>query len=92
MTWLLWWALRQARQSAAAESLRAAALDQIWCSGGFPEYVEPFSGEPLGSLRQSWTAAVTIDWLAGTAPWSPDAAGARRDGHCGRPLTPSPPT
>jgi len=84
MTWLLWWALRQAGQPAAAEALRAAALEQIWCSGGFPEYVEPFTGEPLGSLRQSWTAAVTIDWLAGTTPWSPAVARARHDGPCER--------
>jgi hypothetical protein len=86
MTWLLWWALNQTGQPAAAASLRAAALDQVWCSGGFPEYVEPFSGEPLGSLQQSWTAAVTIDWLAGTASWSPAVTRARHDGHCGRPV------
>jgi glucosylglycerate hydrolase len=30
---------------------------------GFAEYVEPFTGEPLGSLDQSWTAAVALDWL-----------------------------
>jgi len=24
----------------------------------------PFTGEPLGSPRQSWTAAVTLDWLS----------------------------
>src|ERR1051325_5752 len=28
------------------------------------EYFDPFTGEPLGSREQSWTAAVTIDWLA----------------------------
>ena len=27
------------------------------------EYFEPFTGEPLGSSEQSWTAAVTLDWL-----------------------------
>jgi hypothetical protein len=86
MTWLLWWALHRAGQHAAATSLHAAALDQIWCSGGFPEYVEPFSGEALGSLRQSWTAAVTIDWLADAAPWSPAATQARFDGPCERPV------
>jgi hypothetical protein len=86
MTWLLWWALRQAGKVAAAESLRAAALEQIWCSGGFPEYVEPFTGEPLGSLQQSWTAAVTIDWLAGATPWSAGVAHARDVGNCERPV------
>jgi hypothetical protein len=91
MTWLLWWALRRAGQPAAAESLRAAGLEQIWCSGGFPEYVESFSGEPLGSLRQSWTAAVTIDWLAGgTTPWNPAVARARHGGLCARAVHPTP--
>ena len=32
--------------------------------GEFAEYVEPFTGETLGSAQQSWTAAVTLDWLA----------------------------
>nr|MBA2518643.1 hypothetical protein [Chloroflexia bacterium] len=43
--------------------LRAAALDQL-AAIDFAEYVEPFTGEPLGSLDQSWTAAVALDWLA----------------------------
>ena len=30
----------------------------------FGEYYEPFTGEPLGSDDQSWTAAVALDWLA----------------------------
>jgi hypothetical protein len=33
----------------------------------FAEYFEPFTGEPLGSLDQSWTAAVALDLLAGTS-------------------------
>ena len=39
------------------------ALEQL-AEGGFAEYFEPFTGEPLGSDDQSWTAAVTLDWLA----------------------------
>lgn len=31
--------------------------------GSFAEYYEPFTGEPLGSMRQSWTAAAVLDWL-----------------------------
>ena len=31
--------------------------------GLFAEYFDPFTGDPLGSPRQSWTAAVTLDWL-----------------------------
>ena len=30
----------------------------------FAEYFEPFAAEPLGSLDQSWTAAIALDWLA----------------------------
>jgi hypothetical protein len=30
----------------------------------FAEYLEPYTGEPLGSMDQSWTAAVALDWLA----------------------------
>ena len=40
-----------------------ASLDQI-AEGGFAEYFEPFSGKPMGSGEQSWTAAVVLDWLA----------------------------
>jgi hypothetical protein len=32
--------------------------------GGFAEYFEPFTGEPLGFDDQSWTATVALDWLA----------------------------
>ena len=30
----------------------------------FAEYLEPYTGEPLGSMDQSWTAAVALDWLS----------------------------
>lgn len=69
ITWLLWWSLRRSGEAAAAENLRRVALDQI-SEEGFAEYFEPFTGEPLGSLRQSWTAAVTLDWLAAEPPYS----------------------
>jgi hypothetical protein len=29
----------------------------------FAEYYHPVTGAPLGSLHQSWTAAVALDWL-----------------------------
>ena len=61
--WLLWWALRRDGETSAARDLRDAGLTQI-TEEGFAEYFEPFTGEPLGSLRQSWTAAVALDWLA----------------------------
>jgi hypothetical protein len=63
LNWLLWWALGRDGEREHADQLRAASLDQI-ATVGFAEYVEPFTGEPLGSLDQSWTAAVALDWLA----------------------------
>lgn len=63
ITWLLWWSLRREGALDLARQLREAALDQI-SREDFAEYFEPFSGEPLGSLSQSWTAAVALDWLA----------------------------
>jgi len=63
-TWLLWWSLGRLGETERADRLRAAALDQLH-EIDFAEYVEPFTGEPLGSLDQSWTAAVALDWLAG---------------------------
>jgi glucosylglycerate hydrolase len=63
--WLLWWSLLRAGESERAERLRRAALEQLTTGGDFGEYYEPFTGEPIGSLAQSWTAAVALDWLAG---------------------------
>jgi hypothetical protein len=62
--WLLWWGLRQHHQSAAADRLRSANLDLLAHPGAkFAEYFEAYTAEPLGSLNQSWTAAVALDWL-----------------------------
>src|SRR5215207_6686140 len=68
MSWLLWRSLALVREEERAEALRRAALQEL-AEGGFAEYFEPFTGEPLGSDDQSWTAAVALDWLAagGTA-------------------------
>ncbi|MDQ3410608.1 MAG: glycogen debranching protein [Chloroflexota bacterium] len=63
ITWLYWWSLVRIGETERAARLRAAALDQL-AAIDFAEYVEPFTGEPLGSLDQSWTAAVALDWLA----------------------------
>jgi hypothetical protein len=60
--WLFWWSLERAGESDRASNLRRASLDQI-TEGGFAEYFEPFTGEPLGSTDQSWSAAVVLDWL-----------------------------
>jgi len=63
MSWLLWRSLALVREEERAEALRRAALQEL-AEGGFAEYFEPFTGEPLGSDDQSWTAAVALDWLA----------------------------
>jgi hypothetical protein len=63
--WLLWSGLRQHGLDQIAARLRAANLALLDQPGAqFAEYFEPFSGEPLGSLEQSWSAAVALDWLA----------------------------
>ena len=63
LSWLLWRALVRAGEAEHAAVLRRVALEQL-AGGGFAEYFEPFTGEPLGSGDQSWTAAVALDWLA----------------------------
>jgi hypothetical protein len=63
VNWLLWRSLVRAGESGRAEDLRRTALQQL-AAGSFAEYYEPFTGEPLGSDDQSWTAAVALDWLA----------------------------
>jgi hypothetical protein len=64
INWLLWDGLRRLGCPARARELRRDSLNQLAAGGEFAEYFEPFTGEPLGSRRQSWTAAVALDWLA----------------------------
>jgi glycogen debranching enzyme len=63
MNWLLWWAWGRIGEFEIADELRASGLEQIG-TVGFYEYVDPFTGEGLGSDAQSWTAAAVLDWLA----------------------------
>lgn len=66
VNWLLWDALRRTGRHGRAEALRMAALDQlaeVVDTVPFAEYVEPRTGEGLGSPSQSWSAAVCLDWL-----------------------------
>lgn len=63
ITWLLWWSLERAGEAELAARLRRTALTQI-SEHGFGEYFDPFTGESLGAEDQSWTAAVTLEWLS----------------------------
>ena len=65
INWLLWCGLRAHGLQDEAARLREANLALLARPGShFAEYFEPFTAEPLGSPDQSWTAAVTLDWLA----------------------------
>jgi glucosylglycerate hydrolase len=61
-TWLLTWALSRSGEQQVASTLRTASLEQLG-DETFAEYYHPETGAPLGSLRQSWTAAAALDWL-----------------------------
>ena len=63
INWLLWQSLCELGYADRAEQIRRDSLSQI-AIGEINEYFEPFTGAPLGSPQQSWTAAVTLDWLA----------------------------
>lgn len=63
ISWLLWRSLIRLGEKQRAHHMRLAALEQM-AAGGFAEYFEPFTGEPLGSDDQSWTAAVALDWIS----------------------------
>lgn len=62
LTWLFSWAFARRGWPERAALLRREGLRQA-SDGTFAEYYEPFTGEPLGSMQQSWTAAAVLDWL-----------------------------
>ena len=62
MTWLFSWAFARRGWAERSSQLRREGLRQA-SDGTFAEYYEPFTGEPLGSMQQSWTAAAVLDWL-----------------------------
>jgi glycogen debranching enzyme len=63
ISWLLCWTASHYGDADLAAQLRTESLRQL-DDGTFGEYYEPFTGEPLGSAHQSWTAAVALDWLS----------------------------
>jgi hypothetical protein len=65
--WLLCWALNRSGDPADApvsKLLREESLRQL-SDGLYGEYYHPETGKALGSLNQSWTAAVALAWLLG---------------------------
>ena len=62
MNWLFSWAFARRGWAERSHVLQREALRQV-SDGSFAEYYEPFTGEPLGSMQQSWTAAAVLDWL-----------------------------
>jgi hypothetical protein len=63
--WLFGWAFRRHGLDEQADRIRDEGL-RLLADGDFGEYYQPFTGEPLGSSHQSWTAAVALDWSGGT--------------------------
>jgi hypothetical protein len=63
LAWMFGWAFRRHGKPAEARRLREEGL-RLLSGGEFGEYYEPFTGGPLGSSHQSWTAAVALDWLS----------------------------
>ncbi len=62
VAWLFHWAFARRGWAERAAVLREEGLRLVG-AGDFAEYYDPLSGEPLGSMQQSWTAAAVLDWL-----------------------------
>ena len=67
VNWLLWRGLRTHGHDSLAGTLRTAMLDLVRRSGCY-EYFHPDTGQGIGSPAFSWTAALTLDLLAGDSP------------------------
>jgi glucosylglycerate hydrolase len=59
---LLGWAAGRDGADDERAALREASLEQL-SDLTFAEYYDPFTGEPLGSRAQAWTAAAALEWL-----------------------------
>ncbi|MGW5736757.1 MULTISPECIES: MGH1-like glycoside hydrolase domain-containing protein [Streptomyces] len=68
--WLLERGLRQYGQVPTADALRTAMLGAAGASG-FAEYVDPVTAQARGTRDFGWTAALTLDLLAGGHPADP---------------------
>jgi glycogen debranching enzyme len=58
--WLIAEALDERGFRTDAEGL-ARQMAELAVRNDFPEYVDPYSGDARGTLRFSWTAALTLD-------------------------------
>ena len=58
--------LVRAGEAATAESITRSSLELIRESG-FAEYYDPLTGEALGGGRFTWTAAMVLEFLAGSS-------------------------
>lgn len=63
MNWLVVQGLRRHGRTVLADRLAETMVGHA-VGGEFPEYVDPRTGEPHGSRRFSWTAALVLDLLA----------------------------
>lgn len=62
---LLGWACLRDGETGLYDVLRTESLKQL-SDLKFGEYYDPFTGEALGSLAQSWTASAALEWLGPT--------------------------
>jgi glycogen debranching enzyme len=56
--------LQAAGEAATADRVTTSSLDLIR-EGGFAEYYDPLTGQPLGGGRFTWTAAMVLELLRG---------------------------
>jgi hypothetical protein len=63
MNWLIWRGLRGHGRDALAAALRTSVMDMVQRWGCY-EYFHAFTGEGVGAVEFSWTAALALDLLA----------------------------
>jgi glycogen debranching enzyme len=64
LNWILWDGFQRYGFDDLAGELRRDSLELV-ARSGFREYYDPRDGSGCGSTDFSWSAALTIDWLAG---------------------------
>jgi len=62
IVWLFGWAFERLGWHDRSRALRDGGI-RLTDDVAFGAYYHPFTGQPLGSNDQSWTAAVVLDWL-----------------------------